>query len=135
MNNLEYSKIFFAGSLTDRKEIARMAKLLREAGYRVTSTWHDTYDDQAAEFLYVQMMASVVNIADLDDADLVVIFSKSPSTTGATYYEHGYAIAHHKRIVLIGEPRNIYMRSNFMKFDNQLEFIVAFKNLRKNMRK
>jgi nucleoside 2-deoxyribosyltransferase len=48
------------------------------------------------------------DLVAIDVADLVIVFTDEPSTTGGRDVEFGYAIASEKRIVVIGPRINVF---------------------------
>lgn len=127
MNHIAHAPIFIAASLSEVRAAKALAATLRELKFAVTSTWHDTYNEATAHKPHIQRMAAVINHMDLEQANVLVLYTYSPSTTGGLHFEHGEAVAQDKLIVLIGQPQNIYEAACFMQFDNLADFTEAFK--------
>ena len=135
MNRIENSRIFLAGSLKHYRVVADHAKELRKYGYSIMSTWHDTYNPDIADELWVQRLAGVVNMLDMDDSNLLVLHHPKFSTSGGSNFEHGYMVAKGARVVFIGDCPNIYQQVAFLHFGSSVAFLEAFKSIRADVRK
>ncbi len=91
---------------------------LERRGFRVTSRWLDsasslpatasTDDDGAAARLAA---IAVQDMADIDRADLVVVFNPAAARAigrGGRHVETGYALARAKPVVVVGVRGNVF---------------------------
>lgn len=129
MNHLRHSKIFIAASLDEVWAAKLLATSLKKLGFKITSSWHDSYNAEAAENPNTQRMMSVVNVLDMDEATMLILLKKRPSTTGGLHFEHGYAVNADKFVVLVGEPENIYEQAVFLRFEDVDSLLEMFRTM------
>jgi hypothetical protein len=117
------SNYYFAGRFSRNKELARYRDELEEVipeAY-VTSRWIDCHPDivggqktsatpeQLADDPDEFWKFGKHDIEDLDCSETIVSFTDTiGGGKGGRHFEHGYAIATEKRIVLIGPRENIF---------------------------
>lgn len=105
---MEELKVYLAAPWGERKQIDRMAGILRRTGVTVTSSWHALNDgDWKTE--------AMRDIVDIDECDILIRFSAAeyasttPNlTTGGRHFECGYAYGRGKVIWLVGPPENVF---------------------------
>lgn len=98
-----------------RDEMRIVANELNRLGFTVTSRWlfedkplNTHLGDDSPEFY---RRTAQVDIEDITDADTIVFFSEDPkigTPRGGRHVEFGYAYAAGKKMVVIGEPENIF---------------------------
>jgi hypothetical protein len=126
-------KVYVAGSYTGRHRIAKEAARLEELGFTVLSRWfHDeNFVEQAWDKDFsgevAQTMAEVDMYAVLR-ADLVIMDSFEPSSTGGRYAELGAAVmrrllGHPVHVIHIGPPTNIFETLVGERFNSWNEYI------------
>ena len=111
--------VYVGGSYAGRARIKKEAELLGSyPGYNILSRWYNDEDfiekawDKKLNGRPAEAMAMCDTYAILD-AQLVIIDTFEPSTTGGRYAELGAAImrkllGHPLRVVHIGPPTNIF---------------------------
>ena len=122
-------KIYLAAPYAARNSMRGITGMLEAEGHDVTSQWiwatheiHtgvvDAAPEHADEYLRVQ---TADDLADIDRAEAVILFTsgwviancsleKSQTTSGGRHIETGYALAKGKRVIVLGEPENIFHR-------------------------
>lgn len=111
-------KIYLAGSYNRRTAIQLCRTDLEKIGHEVTSRWLDCHGGKAPPVFLSTHLTDVKpadgkefaeeDLADIDAAKLVVMFTQEPSTTGGRHVELGYALAKEKRIAIVGSVENIF---------------------------
>jgi hypothetical protein len=108
-------RIYLAASWSVRGQMLVRQRELRQMGHYVTSTWLD--DDTAAvepgpdpncDDPERAAGCARADAADLMLADLVIMSTDVPSTTGGFHVELGLALAAEKEIILVGPRLNIF---------------------------
>lgn len=123
-------KIYLASAYCGRDLLRRLAVDFHEAGHDHTSRWlaatHAITPATEGAALghdeaYTRQHVAE-DFADIDEADAVVMFTPSallaldPSLgsgvlgSGGRHIETGYALAHGKPVIVVGEPENIFHR-------------------------
>lgn len=99
------TKFYLAGSYARREELAGYARELQYHGHEVTAKWLDgDYDDLVYAF-----QGAEDDLCDIRDCEVFVLFTDNyMAATGGKDFEAGFAYAHGKRHVLIGERRNVF---------------------------
>lgn len=96
-------------------EAKACAKLLRAAGFEVTSTWHDdprfhnNFNDATAEYCEQE---SSRDESELQRANVIVRLSDGNVGTAGNCVEWGIARAYGLRLILVGPPCNVFDRSS-----------------------
>lgn len=108
-------KIYLAARYSRKQEMMRLAETLRENAIEVTSSWldepfaPDTLLNEVSPRL--NMEYALTDLRDIDRADTVLFFSEDPlvgTPRGGRHVEFGYAVAKGKRVVVIGQPENVF---------------------------
>jgi hypothetical protein len=88
---------------------------LQEAGHQVTSRWlheHNANSVLGPEELASDVSAGVIPgtecLEDIKRADVVVVFTTEPSSTGGYQVETGYALGLDKPIQVVGPVLNVF---------------------------
>lgn len=100
-------KVYLAGLFEDRNFIVLAADALRRNGVEITSQWLDPETTKGLARVENLMM----DLDDVDRSDVLVAFSKSPTTLfvrGGRHVEFGYALKGCKRLVVIGPRENLF---------------------------
>lgn len=130
------TKIYVAGSYSGRHRIRAHASKLGAIGNTVTlSQWFNDEDfvEKAWDNNYGGRAAEVMAMCDLHavlEADLVVMDTFEPSTSGGRYVELGAALVRSLdgrcRVVHIGPPTNIFETLVREHYDSWEDFLAAY---------
>lgn len=101
-------KVYLAARYSRRNEIADKAKELAELGMEVTSKWYNEPENEEGlgNASYGQQ-----DLDDIDNADLLVLFSENPDLPfkrGGRHFESGYAFGKGKAVVVLGPIENTF---------------------------
>jgi nucleoside 2-deoxyribosyltransferase len=108
-------KVYLAARYSQKGDMQCVAALLEARGIEVTSTWLKEHwspgitMDQITEEELVDIAA--LDLADIDRADGVILFSLDPliaGVRGGRHVEFGYALGKDKPIVVVGPKENIF---------------------------
>ena len=108
------TKTVYLAAAYNAQELMRFYAVgLSEMGYEVTSRWilgqHDTPPDGIEPgSIAHHAWAANDDLADIDRAATVILFTAWPSTKGGRHVEFGYALATGKKIVVIGERESVF---------------------------
>lgn len=97
-------KVYTAASWAIRDKIRAATRDLTAAGFSPTARWVTGHD----KFVNPHHFYAREDLEDVDSADLVLVFTEAPSTTGGLHVETGYALAKRKIVVVIGERTNLF---------------------------
>ncbi|HXG86986.1 MAG TPA: hypothetical protein VNJ02_01515 [Vicinamibacterales bacterium] len=112
------TRIYLSGQFEDGLALCEVRQALVAAGYVITSRWLDAatagpatarvHEDGAAARL-----AEIArhDLEDIADANLVVVFNPPQAATvgrGGRHVETGYALALHKRVIVVGVRGNVF---------------------------
>lgn len=120
-------RAYIAAPYAARSQARRYAKSLERLDITVTSTWLKESteinagttgaavalsDDAVAQHAYC-------DLADIDSSDVLILLTESvaaleaggSATTGGRHIETGYAIAHGKRVIVVGQAENVFHRA------------------------
>lgn len=98
-------RIYIAALYARKSEMVIMADKIKRAGHEVTSRW--LTESEALDW----SAASVMDLADIDNSDVLLSFTHPRGTMtsgGGRHVEFGYAMAKGKRLVIIGESENVF---------------------------
>lgn len=109
--------IYLAARYSRHSEMAEVADLLQERGFRVTSRWirgnHDMdhkriKDDDRERF-------AIEDMEDIAKSDCIVLFTEDPKnqdgkppSKGGHHVEFGVGVALNKRMVIVGPRVNVF---------------------------
>jgi nucleoside 2-deoxyribosyltransferase len=97
-------KVYIAGSYAARAELAEIVRNF-PSWVESTSTWLSGCHDDAPP-----LVCATCDFADIDRADMVIVFTQHPGSKGGRYVEVGYALAKGKPVVLVGTFTNVFTR-------------------------
>ena len=119
-------KIYLASRFADREILRGYAQELWNLGHVVTSRWLGEHPkpDYLSEDEFARKTA-LVDLLDIQEADLVIRFLHDQSQTGGADTEVGYALATSKLLWIVGPYRNIFHRMADRRFDNWEEARAA----------
>jgi nucleoside 2-deoxyribosyltransferase len=107
-------KVYLAARYSRYPEMQGVAAILEGAGHTVTSRWvkgdHQCNDDQLANTPGWALKIAIDDVFDLTDADCLVLFTdplRTP-TRGGKQVELGMALALGKRVIIVGQPENVF---------------------------
>jgi nucleoside 2-deoxyribosyltransferase len=129
-------KVYLAASFSRKNEIVDKSKQLSDIGIGVTSTWpweeaapNSSLADVGDEYL---IFNGLKDIADIDAADGVILFTQDPTTSflrGGRMHEFGYAHGKGKRLIVCGPKENIFHYlpcvEMFSTWEELLEYFVT----------
>ena len=109
-------KVYLAASRSLKKDMRTVRALLQDKGIEVTSRWIDTPEPEsmkAADLatrpgLDTGAIHACKDLDDIDEADVVLVVTDVPSTTGGLHVEFGYAYAKGKRVIVCGPRVNVF---------------------------
>jgi hypothetical protein len=140
--------VYFAAGYNRAWEMREFRQMLQPFGWAVTSRWIDNKPDdksigskdlsepaydaapevlrESQEIYRAAREANLENIEDLTRASTLILFTRTPSTTGGRHTELGMAIALRKRIIVIGPRENVFQAGleRFDIFQDFLEFLA-----------
>ena len=96
--------IYIAAPFSHRDEAANAATLLCDAGFTITSRWHDEYTDTADPRTYQEQ--AVADLHDVGCAQVFLLLNLAYSEGKCV--ELGYALHAGLAIIVIGERSNIF---------------------------
>jgi hypothetical protein len=105
-------KIYLCGRYGRKAELAFYAALMAADGHEITASWLSemTLDDDALTD-FGRALAADTDAHDIDCSELVMVFSEAPDSPygrGGRHFEHGYAAAKGKEIMLVGPFENVF---------------------------
>lgn len=110
-------RIYLAARYSRYEEMQGYAAQLAAMGHVITSRWiwggHQISDDglSAEATADLRQRFAVEDVADLISADAVISFTEQPhcsNSRGGRHVEFGLAIAHQKRLIVVGYRENIF---------------------------
>jgi nucleoside 2-deoxyribosyltransferase len=101
-------RVYVAAPFSQSPAANRIAAVLREAGYRVESTWHTDLPAGATDATdpRTREEAAATCLAEVTRSDVVVAWTASGAPRG-TYLEIGYALGLDRRVVWIQGPQRL----------------------------
>ena len=122
------NSVYLSASFDARDIIEQYAAALMERGVEVTSNWlWEPEKRHGAEFEDWEFRARANDdLADIDRADTVVMWTQWPSSTGGRHGEFLYGVAMGKRVVVIGARENVFQHLAVVEqFDSYEEFLAT----------
>ena len=138
--------VYFAAGYDRAWEMRQFRDNLQPFGWEVTSRWIDNKPDDkpigtrdlavpaedamgdvllaSSETYRRARTANLENIEDLTRAGTLLLFTRTPSTTGGRHTELGMALALRKRIIVIGPRENVF-QAELERFDTFHDFILS----------
>lgn len=123
--------VYVGGSFAGAKRLREEGKALESYGFKVLSIWWDEEDfiEKAWDNNFSGRVAQAMALRDIHallDADLFIVDTMEPSTTGGRYVELGFALARAMdksiRIIHIGPASNIFETMVHEHYDTWEEF-------------
>lgn len=105
------STIYLAARFSRQTEMRAIRDRLEAAGHTVTSRWiTGVHDDTTEGGLTGATLARFAkdDLADIDSAELIVVFSDQPSSKGGMWVELGYAMGRGTPVVIVGPAVNLF---------------------------
>jgi nucleoside 2-deoxyribosyltransferase len=99
-------KVYLAALYSRMEEMRGYAEFLKTEGFEITSTWIYGSEENVEREL-----AALTDLADLDEADIVLSFTHQKGTLtkgGGRHVEFGYSYAKGKKLIIIGERENVF---------------------------
>ena len=121
-------RIYLSAGFGGREFVREHADELRLIGHEPTSNWlNEPPMLVTAEWENWQLRARANDDAmDISNSEIVVHFTRWPSTSGGRYWELGYGAALGKRLVVIGKRETVFhYMSNVEQYDTWEEFLKA----------
>ena len=139
------SRIYIAGPYAGRDRLRRLvAEPLADAGHCITAGWlhEDTPTTErylgAAYALEAGQVDQHVtgDLGDIRDCDVLLAVTPGwlewkggarlpMSASGGRHVEFGYAVAHHKRLLHLGTPENVFTRALAQEFSHLYQVMHA----------
>ncbi len=122
-------KIYISGTFTAQRRLRPWRDELWRIGHQVTSSWLDELskpDGMPVEAFNRKL--AIKDLAEIKEADCLIIDTDGASTTGGRYVELGYALANHKLIYVVGPQRSVFLSLADRRFDTWdalLQFLKA----------
>jgi nucleoside 2-deoxyribosyltransferase len=105
-------KIYIAACFPQQSEVQEKALDLENIGHTVTSRWRFQkpigVTGGEAEFADHFLQCAIVDLQDIDDADVLILLTGEVSRSGGKHVETGYAAAKGKRVMLVGPCENVF---------------------------
>lgn len=105
-------KIYLASNYADHPRMRIIKEVLGQQNIKVTSRWINGEHAHLEGGTHQEMNARFAreDLEDLESAEVVVVFNEPGprSSRGGKHLELGYALAIKKRIILIGQPSNVF---------------------------
>lgn len=100
-------KIYLAAPFNQKEVMRQYRATFLQLGYPVTSSWIDEpcLSDDLAPSDYYLASAAQRNLADMDEADILVVF---PGQGAGHHTELGYMLAFQKLIIVAGNRNNVF---------------------------
>lgn len=99
--------VYLAAPWRRRGELVEYAYQARMRGLGVTSKWlYSTLDDQLADAAAKQCARD--DLADIDEAHLLVAFTDGEPVRGGYQFETGYAYARGMKIIVVGPREHVF---------------------------
>lgn len=123
------SRFYLAARFSRREEMKECRADLMREGHVVTSRWLDTHgtsdtnkgprDHGTVDF--GRRLCAHEDLEDILLADTLISFTEEPYMasypgTGGRHVEYGYALAHRKRLILVGYRENVFHDLNFTQY-------------------
>lgn len=105
--------IYLAASFNSKERMRKIRDRINSDQDQVNSRWIDS-DGQGmyAEDIEADKVRAVqgarMDMRDIDQANMVAVFTDAESTSGGLHFEFGYAMGRNKYVVLVGPPVNIF---------------------------
>ncbi|MCI0526072.1 MAG: hypothetical protein L0Y56_01280 [Nitrospira sp.] len=98
-------KVYISGSFSRQKELREIAQSLQALGFSITSTWlnegtrplHMTSEEW-------RKALAIKDLADLAEADCIIMEEFKPTTHGGRYVEWGFALAYDDKLKILVQP-------------------------------
>jgi hypothetical protein len=120
---------FYLAASWDAKTLMRKYRdELSIMGHKITSRWIGSPDHEEGHTpgSLTNMHRGIMDREDIDECDVLLLFTDSPSTTGGYHVEFGYALGMGKVTVVIGPYTNIFQRQCTCSFMSWEDFLRGF---------
>lgn len=108
-------KVYVAAQYARKREIRECSAILRDAGYEVVSTWHlepheanVTLAECGNDLLREYALRDLGEILQCEAFIFVAEDQHNQPPRGGRHVEFGYALAHYKRVLVIGDRENMF---------------------------
>ena len=121
-------RVYLSGSFDNLGNMRAVGESLRSRGHYVTSNWLDeppihVADDKVREDWEYRARAND-DKADIDRADVFVVYTAVPSSSGGLHWETGYAEGVGLPTIIVGPMLNVFHRlADVRQFDNTGELL------------
>lgn len=129
-------KIYIAGKFAARDRLVKHKKALQDMGYEVLSTWltEESYSlESVARTAEQNRNMANRDVREVAMCDLFIIDTADNSNTGGRDVEYGIARGLEKRLIVIGQERNIFHYIAHARYYTWAECLQRFKNLQEGM--
>ncbi len=125
----ETMRIYLAARYREHPLMREWKKILEADGHEVTSRWiNGSHELKDARDDGQRRTFAMEDIADINVAHVVILLSDGGSGDGARggrHVEFGLALAWGKRIILVGQPENVFHFLSVVEKASTIEEVVA----------
>lgn len=111
------STVYIAAKFQDQAVARDVASHLRVEGIHVNASWLELGNGHSSDEFRARMATR--DLADIDSCDIVVLLpqfatdfsnadSHAKAASGGCHFETGYAFAKGKKLIVVGERRNVF---------------------------
>jgi hypothetical protein len=129
-------KVYFAGSYDIRKGLRQIRDKIKSAYIEVTSEWID-YDFEAADAPESREHYAHVDVEDILEASILVLFVSTASTSGGMWTEFGFALGRKIPVIVVGyqgvEVPNPFLELAVARVDSREELVEAIHKVDQGM--
>lgn len=105
--------IYFAASYASIERMRKLRDRINSDQDEVNSRWLDggeqgLHPEEIETERLQAIQGARMSMRDIENANLVAVFTDVPSTTGGLHFEMGYAMGRHKYIVLVGPMTTVF---------------------------
>lgn len=107
--------VYLASRYSRMQEVRRYALELIDLGHCITSRWvwgdREALDDDLMDNPELAQRVAEEDLADLDEADICILFSetpRTPSTRGGRHFEFGWAYGSGMACIVCGPAENVF---------------------------
>jgi nucleoside 2-deoxyribosyltransferase len=115
--------VYVAGSWNARDYIRNVTTALRANGIECTNGWMDREALTAKE----KQDCAWADLSEVNQADALLLVTRTESTAGGMHFESGYAFATGKKVFIVGQPHGVFhYLSGIQHFADLSDFIARF---------
>lgn len=110
-------KIYLASKFERQAELCEYARQLRDAGHTITARWltEEFSGGQPWEHLSRLRNYAAIDMQDVKDSDMLVVFTHEGLARGGMHVEFGMALAWNKTVIVVGPRSTIFHHLPFVR--------------------